>query len=169
MSSSTVKVQLLWRITTQVSSTKFVQNSTKPDVPRGCQRALSRSVENEDLHSCATVDVDFSVRVCVLLSRREHKGYVLELKPCRNDGSPSSSENPDSTGPSKTTTRFYKKHKSARNKYWFVWGCQRRKHTKRFTKGIVPSSSAPLLMNVQQLPPYATHAAVTRTHRSSNR
>ena len=60
-----------------------LQNPTRPDVPRGRQRALSRSVENEDPHSCATVDVHFSVRVCVLVSKQEHKGHVLELKPCR--------------------------------------------------------------------------------------
>ena len=50
MSSSTVKVQLLWRMTTQASSTKFASEFDSARPPRGCQRALSRSVENEDPH-----------------------------------------------------------------------------------------------------------------------
>ena len=43
-------------------------------------------VSRMKIRTAVFVHVLSSVHVCVLVARREHKGYVLELKPCRNDG-----------------------------------------------------------------------------------
>ena len=85
------------------------RNLTQPDVQSlsacsrslGCHCAIStRQYAGITNSGCAAkwecrewrsaqvcfVHVLSSVHVCVLVARREHKGYVLELKPCRNDG-----------------------------------------------------------------------------------